>query len=156
MIIPMLLSLIGPFLVLSAVEHFLPRLKTSAGFKGRLGISFFLLGPAISHFANTEAFVAMLPPFVPWRSEIVYVTGICEFLGAIGIWIPQLSKLTGLLLIVMLIGFLPANIFAAFARVDYGGSTFGPAYLLIRIPFQFFIVWWIYWSTEQNWRKGKS
>lgn len=155
MIIPMLLSLIGPFVVLSAIEHFVPRFKTSAGFKGRLGVSFFLLGPAVSHFTNWEAFVAMLPSFVPWRTEIVYVTGVLEILGAIGIWIPQLSKLAGLLLIVMLIGFLPANIYAAFARVDYGGSTFGPAYLLIRVPFQFFIVWWIYWSTEQNWRRRK-
>lgn len=155
MIIPMLLLLIGPFVVLSAIEYFLPRLQTSAGFKGRLGVSFFLLGPAISHFVNSEAFVAMLPPFVPWRSAIVYVTGIFEFLGAIGIWIPRFSKLAGLLLIVMLIGFLPANIYAAFARVDYGGSMFGPAYLLIRIPFQFFIVWWIYWSTEQTWRRRK-
>ena len=156
MILPMLLSLVGPFIVLSAIERFVPRFRTSAAFKGRLGVSFFLLGPAVSHLANTEAFVAMLPPFVPWRTEIVYVTGVFEILGAIGIWIPRLSKLAGLLLIIMLIGFLPANIYAAFARVDYGGSTFGPAYLLIRVPFQFFIVWWIYWSTELNWRRRKS
>jgi len=93
----------------------------------------------------------MLPPSVPWRLEIIYITGVFEFLGAVGIWIPRLMGLTGILIILMLLCFLPANIYASLMRVEYGGSSLGPLYLLIRVPFQFFVIWWVYWSTDQNW-----
>lgn len=94
---------------------------------------------------------AMLPPWAPYRVELIYVTGVLELLGAIAVWIPSLMKLAGFCLILMLICILPANIYSAFERVDFGGHAAGPIYLLLRIPFQLFAIWWTYLSTEQNW-----
>ncbi|HYX71759.1 MAG TPA: hypothetical protein VE732_03240, partial [Nitrososphaera sp.] len=48
-------------------------------------------------------------------------------------------------------GLLPANIYSAINRVDFGGHGIGPAYLLVRVPFQLFVIWWIYFATEQAW-----
>jgi uncharacterized membrane protein len=93
---------------------------------------------------------AMLPPFVPYRIEIIYLTGVMEILGAIGAWIAPLMTLTRFCLILMLIGFLPANIYSAMNHVDFGGHGEGPGYLLFRVPFQFFVVWWTYFATKQN------
>ena len=100
---------------------------------------------------STEPMAAMIPPSIPYRIELVYVTGVLELLGAIGIWIPRLERLTGFLLILMLICLLPANIYAAINRVDFGSYATGPAYLLVRVPFQFFVIWWTYFATEQDW-----
>jgi uncharacterized membrane protein len=50
-----------------------------------------------------------------------------------------------------LLGLLPANIYSAFNRVEFGGHGAGPTYLLVRIPFQLFAVVWTYFATEQNW-----
>ena len=99
----------------------------------------------------------MLPPSIPYRIELIYLTGALELLGAIGVWIPRLMRLTGLLLILMLIGILPANVYSAINRVDFGGHSAGPAYLLVRVPFQLFVIWWTYFATEQDWfhQKGK-
>jgi hypothetical protein len=58
--------------------------------------------------------------------------------------------LTRFCLILMLIGFLPANIYSAMNHVDFGGHGEGPGYLLFRVPFQFFVVWWTYYATKQN------
>ena len=66
-------------------------------------------------------------------------------------WIPRLERVTGLLLIVMLIGLLPANIYSAINRIDYGGHDAGPIYLLVRVPFQLFVIWWTYFATGQDW-----
>ena len=99
---------------------------------------------------------AMLPLNVPYRTELVYLTGIFEILGAIGVWIPRLTRLTGFLLILMLIAILPANIYSAINRVEFGGHDAGPVYLLVRVPFQFFVIWWTYFATEQNWFKRGS
>ena len=97
----------------------------------------------------------MLPAAVPFRIEFVYLTGVLELLGAIGVWIPRLTKLTGLLLILMLVGLLPVNVYSAINRVEFGGHAAGPLYLLVRIPFQLFAIWWTYFATEQNWFKRR-
>ena len=97
----------------------------------------------------------MLPPWVPYRVELVYVTGVLEPLGALGIWIPSLMRLTGILLILMLIGILPSNIYSAINRVEFGGHDAGPVYLLVRVPFQLLVIWWTYFATEQNWFSSK-
>ena len=97
----------------------------------------------------------MLPPAVPFRIQLIYFTGVLEFLGAVGVWIPGLTRLAGLLLILMLIGILPSNIYSAINRVDFGGHDAGPAYLLVRIPFQLFVIWWTYFATEQRWLQRK-
>ena len=94
---------------------------------------------------------AMLPVWAPYRVELIYGTGVLELLGAIAVWIPSLMKLAGFCLILMLICILPANIYSAIERVDFGGHAAGPIYLLLRIPFQLFAIWWTYLSTEQNW-----
>jgi len=93
----------------------------------------------------------MLPPSVPYRVELIYLTGVLELLGAIGVWVHRLMRVTGLLLILLLIGLLPANVYSAFNRVDFGGHGAGPAYLLVRVPFQLFVIWWAYFSTGQDW-----
>jgi uncharacterized membrane protein len=87
---------------------------------------------------------------------LIYFTGVLEFLGAAGVWIPGLTRLAGLLLILMLIGVLPSNIYSAINRVDFGGHGAGPAYLLVRIPFQLFVIWWTYFATEQKWLERKA
>lgn len=97
----------------------------------------------------------MLPPAVAFRIELIYFTGVLELLGAVGVWIPGLTRLTGLLLILMLIGILPANIYSAINRIEFGGHGAGPAYLLIRIPFQLIVIWWTYFATEQKWLQRK-
>ena len=42
----------------------------------------------------------------------------------------------GLCLLAFLIAVFPANVFAAFNHVEMGGHEAGPAYLLVRAPFQ--------------------
>jgi uncharacterized membrane protein len=56
-----------------------------------------------------------------------------------------LARPTGLALIVFLIAILPSNIYAAIERVPFGGHEAGPAYLWVRVPFQLFVIGWIYW-----------
>lgn len=94
---------------------------------------------------------AMVPPSIPYRVELIYITGMLELLGALGVWVPRLMRITGVCLILMLIGLLSANIYSAVHRVDFGGHGAGPLYLLVRVPFQLFVCWWTYFATEQKW-----
>ena len=147
----LLLLLVGPFLLLTLVGRWISALNFPPATRARVGLTLFFALAALGHFIRTEEMSQMLPPSLPYRVELIYLTGILELLGAIGVWIHRLTRLTGICLILMLVGVLPANIYSAFSRVDFGGHNAGPAYLLVRVPFQLFLIWWIYWATEQQW-----
>lgn len=153
----LLLLLVVPYLILTLLDRWTARFKLTSSKRARVGLSLFFIFTAIGHFIRTEEMAAMVPSSIPYRIELIYLTGVFELLGAIGAWIPRLTRLTGFLLILMLIGLLPANIYSAINRVDFGGHGAGPAYLLVRVPFQLFVIWWTYFATEQNWfdRKAK-
>jgi uncharacterized membrane protein len=88
--------------------------------------------------------------WVPARVGIIYVTGALELAGAVGLLVPRVSRLAGLSLIAFLVLVLPANVYAAFNRVEMGGHGAGPAYLLLRVPFQFLLIGWAYWFAVRR------
>ena len=118
--------------------------KVEKGLRGRLSFAVLLVFTGTAHFYKTHEMTMMLPDFVSYKSEIIYTTGALELLGAIGILVPRVRRLAGICLIVMFVGFLPANVYAAFKYVDFGGHAYGPKYLLFRIPLQLFFIWWTY------------
>jgi uncharacterized membrane protein len=150
MLLFLLLLLIVPYLILTLLDRWVTDFKIRPSTRARVGLSLFFIFTSIGHFIKAEEMSAMLPPFVPYRIEIIYLTGVLEILGAIGVWIAPLMTLTRFCLILMLICFLPANIYSAMNHVDFGGHGEGPGYLLFRVPFQFFVVWWTYYATKQN------
>jgi uncharacterized membrane protein len=150
----LLLLLVVPFLVLTLADWF-SRFRISASTRARVGLSLFFFFTSVGHFIRTEEMAAMLPSAIPYRVELIHVTGVMEFLGAIGVWIPGLMRLAGFCLILMLVGILPANIYSAINHVEFGGHGSGPAYLLIRVPFQLLVIWWTYFATKQQWFHGQ-
>ncbi|MGH7454950.1 MAG: DoxX family protein [bacterium] len=147
----LLLLLVVPYVLLTLAERWSAGWKIAPATRARVGLSLFFIFTAIGHFIKTEEMAAMLPAFVPNRVAIIILTGVLELLAAIGVWIPRLKRITGWCIMLMLIGFLPANIYSAINRVDFGGHESGPIYLLVRIPFQFLVIAWAYFATEQKW-----
>jgi uncharacterized membrane protein len=117
----------------------------SKSLRGRIALTILFLFSGISHFLVPEKMAQMLPDSVPMRIEIIYVTGILEILGGIGLLVRPVQRLAAWALIAFLIGVLPANIYSAFAHVDFGGHGNGPLYLLVRVPFQLFLIGWCYY-----------
>jgi len=152
----LLLLLVAPYLLLTLANRYVGGFKIAPTTRARIGLSLIFVFTAIGHFIRPQEMSAMLPPSVPHRIEIIYLTGIFELLGAIGVWIPRLMKLAGLCLMLLLICVLPANIYSAINRIDFGGHGSGVSYLLVRVPFQFLVIWWVYYATEQSWFMKQS
>lgn len=110
-----------------------------------LGILFIFTG--VGHFVRTDPMAQMLPPWVPERTTLVYVTGGLEFAIAVGFLVPKCRKMAGWVAASVLVLFFPANIYAAIHHVPMGGHAWGPVYLLIRAPLQVGILLWVYWFT---------
>lgn len=117
---------------------------------GRIAMSAMLVFTAVAHFAFTKGMAMMLPDFIPFKTGIVYLTGIIEIAAAIGLFIPNFRVITAWLLIAFFILILPANIFAAIKHIDYQKGTFdgnGLTYLWFRVPLQILFIIWVYVSS---------
>jgi uncharacterized membrane protein len=131
--------LIGSYALLGVTA---PRMND--GRRGRISLALLFLFTGLGHFANPEPMAAMLPAWVPARVPIIYLTGLLEWAGAIGLLLPRYSRVAGACLLTFLVAVFPANVFAALNHVEMGGHELGPVYLLVRAPFQLVLMWWTY------------
>ncbi|MFB9080207.1 hypothetical protein ACFFLS_12060 [Flavobacterium procerum] len=118
-------------------------------FSGRVAMSGMLVFTAVGHFVFTKGMTMMLPEFIPFKKEAVYLTGIIEIVFAIGLFLPNLRLISALLLIAFFILVFPANIFAAVKHIDYQKGTFDGndlTYLWFRLPLQILFIVWTYLS----------
>jgi len=114
---------------------------------GRIAMSAMLVLTAIGHFKFTKGMVMMMPDIFPYKTSIVYLTGILEIAAAAGLLITSLQTTTAWLLIVFFTVLLPANINAAIKGIDFekaSTSGSGIRYLYFRIPLQIFFIAWVY------------
>jgi uncharacterized membrane protein len=117
---------------------------------GRIAMAVMLVFTAIGHFAFTKGMTMMLPDFIPFKTEIIYLTAIIEIIAGLGLLIPSFRVWTGWALILFFILLLPGNIKAAIQHIDYQKGTFdgnGPNYLWFRIPLQILFIVWTYVSA---------
>jgi uncharacterized membrane protein len=102
-----------------------------------LAVLFILTG--ISHFAPMRKdMVRMVPSIFPFPAAIVFITGVLELLGVIGLLLPMTRFWAALCLVVLLIAMFPANIKAAVEKISLRGK---PAQSLwTRLPEQIFFI----------------
>ncbi|MEZ5570851.1 MAG: DoxX family protein [Halioglobus sp.] len=113
-----------------------------------LGLAFvflwFMLG-GIAHFTNTDFFTAIMPPYIGYHREIVYISGVFEILGAIGILIPATRRWAGIGLILLVICVSPANVHMWLHPELFPDVPV--AFLSIRLVVQVALLWLIWWCA---------
>lgn len=120
---------------------------------GRIAMSSMLVFTAIGHFAFTKGMAAMVPSIVPFKTQVVIVTGILEVLFAILLLVPKYSSVIGWVLVAFFLLILPANIKASLENINYQtGNLDGPGtlYLWKRIPLQILFIVWVYLSAIRS------
>ena len=98
-------------------------------------LSVMILFTASAHFTSLkEDLIKMVPEQFPYPRRIVFVTGILEILGAIGLLIPHVRTAAGICLAILFVAMFPANINAALKQVPLRGRPATPLWL--RLPMQ--------------------
>ncbi|MEU4269863.1 hypothetical protein [Streptomyces sp. NPDC026092] len=95
---------------------------------------------------NHADLVAMVPSAVPFASAMVYLTGVLEFLGAVGLIIGRTRRAAGYCLALLFVVMLPANIHAAVAEIPFAGEPASP--LWQRIPEQILYIGVVLWAAR--------
>ena len=121
---------------------------------GRWALAVMLLFAATAHFKETRHDLArMVPEWMPQPMTVIYVTGVLEVLGAIGILIPQTRRAAGICLCLLLAAMFPGNIKAAQEQLVISGNVATP--LLLRIPMQLLFIALAWWSTSDPPREAE-
>ena len=101
----------------------------------------------VMHFVNPEFYLKIMPPWLPWHLELVYLSGVAEILLGIGLLIPRFKRLSAWGVIALLLAVFPANIY----QLTSGGAGMNvPVWgLWLRIPIQFLFIYWAYTHTKE-------
>src|SRR5208282_5540859 len=145
MVVPLLLF--GAWLVLRGVGALgvTPLGTWHESLRYALTVMFVFTG--VAHFNRMRHDLArMIPSFFPQKMLIVYITGVCEFLGAARLLIPRFRSIAGICLILLLIGMFTANTNAALKGMTLAGKPVTPLWL--RTPMQIVFIGLIWWASS--------
>ncbi len=110
----------------------------------------FFIGAGLAHFLLPKSFRKIVPPALPKPMEIVYISGVFEILGGVGMFIPGVRKLASLGLAALLVAVYPANVYHTVGKVKLGGIMDKPQYHAVRLPLQPVLVWWVLKSGKSK------
>jgi len=110
-----------------------------------MGIFYIIVG--IKHFQDPSWFVQIVPPILPYKYELVYISGFFEVLLGILLMIPRFQSIAAKGLMALLICVYPANIYLA----QTNGVAMGISPLIAwgRLPFQFVFIGLAYWHLKE-------
>lgn len=112
-----------------------------------LAVSFVFAGTM--HFVVPQYYVAMMPPFLPAHLALVYISGVAEIAGGLGVLLPATRRAAAWGLIALLVAVFPANIYVAIYDIPLFGATEGPGLLAwLRLPLQGVMILWAWWYTR--------
>ena len=138
------------------MQDFTVQLKTFAfnSFKSKKGLArvflalLFIVASSMHFITDVE--LKIIPPSLPLRREALYITGIFEFVGGIGLFIPRFQRAASWGLVVLLVAIFPANLYHAIKNIQLGGILNSPFYHVVRLPLQAVLIWWALWCTGEN------
>ena len=109
-----------------------------------MGVFYTSIG--ISHFTSPIWYVQIVPPYLPYKLELVYISGLFEILFGIMLLFKKTRFLAGWGLILLLIAVYPANIYLA--QTNGAAMNTTPLIAWGRLPVQFIFVGLAYWHSK--------
>ncbi len=102
------------------------------------GIPFILIG--IEHFREPQKFVDIVPKYMPFALFLVYLTGVMEIVGGLGIIYPETREITGRLMVLFLILIYPANLNMWMNDIPYNETRLTTQGHLFRLSVQILLI----------------
>ena len=111
-------------------------------------LSAFFIYAGINHFRNPEFYVAIMPRWLPAHLELVYVSGVFEVLGGVGVLVPATRAWAGWGLVALLVAVFPANVHMAVNPEPFVADGWPLWALYLRLPLQLVLMAWAWWATR--------
>ncbi|HAE71692.1 MAG: hypothetical protein KC471_08055 [Flavobacteriaceae bacterium] len=103
--------------------------------------SLYILG-GIMHYIKPKIYLRIMPQYLPWHKELVFLSGVAEVLCGLGLFWVATRNLALYGIIVLLWVFLLVHFHMLSNKKAAAGV---PKWVLIaRLPLQFFLMYWAY------------
>jgi len=109
--------------------------------------AFYILS-GLNHFLSADAYIAIMPDYLPWHSQLVFLSGLVEVGLGIAVLIPATRVAAAWGIIVLLIAIFPANLYVAMNDLPYVGDEPSTVLNWLRLPLQLVLIGWAYWYTR--------
>lgn len=91
-------------------------------------------------------YMRIMPNYIPWHLEIVYISGVLEILFGLMLLFPSSRILGAWCIIVLLVLIFPANVQMA---IDFYVKKSPYLWIaILRLPLQAVLIWWAYLYTR--------
>ena len=109
-------------------------------------MSLFYIFGGIKHFTSIGWYMRIMPPYLPYHKELVYLSGAFEIILGIMLLFEKTRFLSGWGLILLLIAVFPANIYLA--QTNGAAMNISPVLAWGRLPFQAVFIAIAYWHSK--------
>ena len=110
--------------------------------------SVFYVIVGIKHFIDPNYFLAIVPPYLPYHLELVYISGVFEIVFGLMILIPKYRYWGSIGLIFLLVAVFPANIYLAQSTQAQEAIGATQDIATWRLPVQGIFIWIAYWIRK--------
>lgn len=113
-------------------------------------LTVFMVAAGINHFVSPAPYVGMMPAQLPAPLTLVYVSGVAEILGGLGLILPATRRLAAWGLIALLVAIFPANLNMAIHHLPLGTRVVPAWALWARLPLQLVFIAWAALFTRRS------
>jgi uncharacterized membrane protein len=111
-----------------------------------LGVFYVLAGAM--HFVKPEAYLPIVPSYLPAHMALIYASGVFEILGGVGVLVPKTRRYAAWGLVALLVAVWPANVHMAMENVPMFGAKEGFGFgNWVRVAGQVPLIAWAWWFT---------
>ncbi len=113
-------------------------------------MSFWYTYVGIRHFVDPNFFLAIMPNYLSFHLELVYLTGIIEILCGVLLLFKRTRTYSAYGLIILLVIVFPANIHLVESQLSQSILGVTKTQSIIRLPFQILFILIAYWHSKNN------
>lgn len=118
---------------------------------GLWALAAFYVVAGLNHFRDPAFYLPMMPPFLPWHRELVWLSGVAEVGLGLAVLVPALRRAAAWGLVALLLAVFPANLYVALENVPLGGRAEGlGVWNWVRLPFQALLIAWAWLYTRDD------
>ena len=110
-----------------------------------------MTGVGILHFTDPQPFVRIVPPYLPNALALVYISGVFEILGGVGLVVPiaLTQRIAAYGLVALFVAVFPANINMLMHNIPLGAKPMPEWALWARLPLQAVLIAWAWYLAKQ-------
>lgn len=112
-------------------------------------LTVFMVAAGANHFLSPGPYLGMMPPQLPAPLALVYVSGVAEIAGGLGLILPATRRLAAWGLIALFIAIFPANLNMAIHHLPLGDHPVPAWALWARLPLQLVLIAWAAMFTRR-------